>query len=538
MKRFKFPCYFSILIFSLSISFNLLLAQNSWVRTYGESNEDAAMAISTIGKDRIAIAGWTKSFGTGYEDILCFVVDNDGKIIFEKSYGESQMDEAFALSSTFDGGIILGGTVQNLSFGSSDVALIRLDSLGNTLWQILIGNVDDDAVSSVISTDKDEFIGVGFSHPPTRSGFNITIFKVSSNGTLQWHKVLQTDSASYDFAREIIPLLGGGYVVLCSSSLNEQISGILLVEISENGDLIDKKFFSSDSVKLNPERIVELDDGFIIVGTALTNQKTQPSAFILKISKNFEPMWCKILSGIGYEILHSIVRSNDNTFFACGAVSALITISGFEYWLIKFDSDGLLRFSKTYGGLLDEHCHDLTITSDSCIALVGWTFSFGKGLSDIMVAKVDTSGSIVTGSIAVYEWSPNIDSLQVVAQTISMQEAEYSLFSQTAKINENHTNLVVQTAGYTSVQIKSPSEFRLSLISDYIERENLHLVINSIIEEEIELIIYDIFGRRIQKIPLFVKSGTQKVTINLEGLPNGLYFVRENQNKLSFKFLK
>jgi hypothetical protein len=51
-------------------------------------------------------------------------------------------------------------------------------------------------------------------------------------------------------------------------------------------------------------------------------------------------------------------------------------------------------WNRTYGGAGDDRGHSMVQTSDGGFAIVGFTFSFGAGLSDVYLVKTDASGNI------------------------------------------------------------------------------------------------------------------------------------------------
>lgn len=527
-----------LLLFFYSF-FTQTLAENYWARTFGESNEEASMAISSICGNKIGLAGWTKSFGTGYEDILFLIFNNDGNLIFQRTFGESQMDEGFALYTTEDCGVLVGGSTQYVGFGSGDIALIRLDSLGNTHWKTLLGNIDDDNVSSITGTPDGGFIATGFSHAPYGPGFNITIFKITSSGRLQWQKILQTDSIAYDYGKKIIKLKNGNLLVLCTSSSNRtnQKSGALLIEVTIDGEIVKNKLLFSQSLNLSPEGIVELDDGFIIVGTSVIGTEPKSDAFILKTSKDFTPIFCKLLKGQGYENLHNVILTSENKLYACGATSSLPG-TGFDFWLIKFDNNGEFKFSKTYGGTYDEHSFALTATSDGGIAVAGWTFSFGLGASDIMVVKVDTSGYLPTNNLSTSNWEPTIDSVELTSQEIPLLFSNYNLLQQDAILTESSSNLIViDINSNTSNQEYTMFKGNQIKLLQQTEAQTLALVINSEIERASEISFFDIFGKEVRKIPINLRQGTQYILLSLTELPKGIFFIFENSTNIWIRFI-
>ena len=46
---------------------------------------------------------------------------------------------------------------------------------------------------------------------------------------------------------------------------------------------------------------------------------------------------------------------------------------GFDYWLVKTDSQGNMQWNKTYGGAQDDFATSVVETHDAGYSLAGWT---------------------------------------------------------------------------------------------------------------------------------------------------------------------
>ncbi len=88
-------------------------------------------------------------------------MDSLGEIQWQKSAGGGSMDNLYDLCQTNDGGYILGGSsLSDISgnkteatiAGSFDYWIVKLDSLGNILWQNNIGGSGNDQLYSVDAT--------------------------------------------------------------------------------------------------------------------------------------------------------------------------------------------------------------------------------------------------------------------------------------------------------------------------------------------------------------------------------------------------
>jgi hypothetical protein len=74
---------------------------------------------------------------------------------------------------------------------------------------------------------------------------------------------------------------------------------------------------------------------------------------------------------------------------------------GYDYWVLKFDVNNTLQWSKTYGGSADDRGNSIVQTLDGGYAILGYSFSSDQdvtdnaGLQDYWLAKLNTSGDIM-----------------------------------------------------------------------------------------------------------------------------------------------
>lgn len=72
----------------------------------------------------------------------------------------------------------------------------------------------------------------------------------------------------------------------------------------------------------------------------------------------------------------------------------------FDYWITKFNNEGVLQWSKTYGGTNDDRGSDIIQTSDGGYAILGYTqsadedISQNAGFQDYWIAKLNSQGEI------------------------------------------------------------------------------------------------------------------------------------------------
>jgi len=100
-----------------------------WAKTYGGTHNDWAFSVQQTSDGGYIVAGYTDSFGAGYYDIFLIKTDANGNIIWAKTYGGTDYDNAYTVQQTSDGGYIVAGATW--SFGAGGAFLVKTDANGD-----------------------------------------------------------------------------------------------------------------------------------------------------------------------------------------------------------------------------------------------------------------------------------------------------------------------------------------------------------------------------------------------------------------------
>ncbi|MFZ8825541.1 MAG: hypothetical protein ACO2OT_01700, partial [Candidatus Caldipriscus sp.] len=99
-----------------------------WAKTYGGTSHDWASSVQQTSDGGYIVAGYTGSFGAGWEDIFLIKTDANGNIQWAKTYGGTSIDGAYFVQQTSDGGYIMAGYTGSFGAGSADIILIKTDA--------------------------------------------------------------------------------------------------------------------------------------------------------------------------------------------------------------------------------------------------------------------------------------------------------------------------------------------------------------------------------------------------------------------------
>ncbi len=103
-----------------------------WHKIYGGNDSDRALAIQQTDDKGYIVGGWTNSFGDVYgDDIWVLKLSSEGDIEWQKAYGGNySQDYAFAIQQAYDGGYVIAGATRSWGAGEEDVWILKLSPSG------------------------------------------------------------------------------------------------------------------------------------------------------------------------------------------------------------------------------------------------------------------------------------------------------------------------------------------------------------------------------------------------------------------------
>jgi hypothetical protein len=166
----------------------------SWAKTYGGTNWDLARSVQQTSDGGYIVAGWTTSFGAGYFDIFLIKTDANGNVSWAKTYGGSGDDRAYSVQQTSDGGYIVAGETWSFGAGGLDIFLIKTDANGNIIWAKTYGGTNWDQAYSVQQTSDGGYIVAGQTGSFGAGWYDIFLIKTDANGNIGSCSIVQNAS--------------------------------------------------------------------------------------------------------------------------------------------------------------------------------------------------------------------------------------------------------------------------------------------------------------------------------------------------------
>ena len=207
-----------------------------WTKTYGASGGDWGDKVKQTTDGGYIIAGYTTDFGAGNENVYLIKTNSSGDTLWTKTFGGTTGDDAgYDIQLTSDGGYIIAGTSASFGAGGNDMYLIKTNSLGDTLWTKTYGGTGDDYANSVQQTSDGGYIFTGSTGSFGAGSSDVYLIKTNSLGDTLWTRTY--GGTGYDWADHVQQTADKGYIISGSScSFGDTLGVLYLIKTDSIGN--------------------------------------------------------------------------------------------------------------------------------------------------------------------------------------------------------------------------------------------------------------------------------------------------------------
>lgn len=225
-----------------------------WSKYFGGNATDTPEGIVQTDDNGFIIAGGSDSEDTdisnnnGSYDFWVVRISASGNLVWEKSFGGDQIDEARAIVKSGDGNYIIAGDTRSNdndisnNNGAADLWLIKISPNGDLLWEKTIGGTSFDVARAIVKSQDNGFLLAGSSRSDDidvseNNGQNDAwVLKVDANGNLQWETTI--GGSDIDFAYSLTELNDNSIIAVGDSTSsdgdipqNKGFTDLLIVKI-------------------------------------------------------------------------------------------------------------------------------------------------------------------------------------------------------------------------------------------------------------------------------------------------------------------
>jgi predicted secreted protein len=362
-----------------------------WTRTYGGTNIDVAYDVQQTGDGGFIVAGYTRSYGSGGHNVWLFKIDAAGHPEWNSAFGGSSDDEAQAVWPTSDGGYIAAGFTSSYGAGGKDVWLVKADSSGHQDWTRTFGGTSDEEAYAVQQTYDDGLIIAGATSSYGAGSRDIWLIKTNALGSPIWNRTI--GGYGSDGAWSVSETSDRGFILAgwTFSYGPGYVGSAWLVKTDSLGYVEWNSVFGGTGADRGYSARQTADGGYIMTGYTESFGAGLYDLYLVKTDSEGTEEWSKTFGGTGRDYGNAVVQTTDGGYLAAGYTLSY-GAGGDDVYLVRTDADGNLQWQTTYGGTASDVAYALVNTSDHGYVVAGHTLSYGSGLHDAWVIRLASEG--------------------------------------------------------------------------------------------------------------------------------------------------
>lgn len=375
-----------------------------WASAFGGSAADSGRAVVPCRDGGFAMAGYTKSSGAGDLDFLVLRLDADGGMIWGRTFGESFHDMAYAITETSDGCFVVAGErrlysiLDEFNLSSSyryDFGVVKIDSGGDLVWSRTHGGRDYDRANAVVECREGGYAVAGHTQsfgawyePEPHAKKDLWILRLDHDGEVLWERLFGAPNGS-DGALSMRQCRDGGYIVCgFTSSYGAGSYDCLVLKLDGTGALQWSRTAGGPKFD-QAHAVIETSCGrFIAAGETSSWGEGESDGYVLCYDRDGNLLWSRTYGGPSFDRIRSITETAEGTFVLAGYTSS----SGAghkDFWVLTIDGQGRVKRSGTLGLEGCDEAFSVSAAPDGSLVAAGNTSSAGSGELDCLVIRFE-----------------------------------------------------------------------------------------------------------------------------------------------------
>ncbi len=167
--------------------------------TWGGADTDLAYALTITSLGDIYITGYTSSFGAVTQDLLLMKYNASLKVKYYTTWGGTLQDEGRDITSDSEGNIYIAGNTKNYGAGGNDIILLKFNISDDLEYNETWGGIGNDFAYGIAKDSLNNIYIVGSAENMGDVDGDICIVKFNDTSQYQWYKTRGDSLADIGF---------------------------------------------------------------------------------------------------------------------------------------------------------------------------------------------------------------------------------------------------------------------------------------------------------------------------------------------------
>lgn len=330
-----------------------------------------------------------------------------------EQFGTSGNDLGAEITTDASGNLyVVGATTGDLAgvnAGDRDAFLAKHDTAGNVLWTRQLGGTESDVAESVAVDSSGNIYITGWTNNAlgtTHYGSNDAFLsKYDAQGTLQWTRQIGTQRSDFSHGVTVDPagdiIISGrtaGSLFTTNAGGNNGTFDTFVTKYDSDGDVVwsNQRGTSNQDYHYNIQS--DAAGNTYVSGYSLATGGR--SATLTKYNVAGEFQWERFVDTPFMDTGYAVAVDAAGNAYLTGATNGALEgprLGGDDVFLVKYDSAGVLEWSRQIGTTSTEIGYSVALDADGNPYITGYTEGAlegtNEGFWDVFVTKYDTLGN-------------------------------------------------------------------------------------------------------------------------------------------------
>jgi len=302
-----------------------------WTRNYWKAEHEYGWSVQQTSDTGCIVAGGTYSPGDGWQ-VYLIKTNASGDTLWTRTYGRAGDDEGYSVQRTTDGGYIVAGWTNSYGNGYQ-VFLVKTNASGDTLWTRAYGGTGDERGYSVKQTQDGGYIIAGGTSS-FGNGSQFYLVKTTATGDTLWTR--NYGGTGWEESKSVQETSDRGYIISGETDSFGNGSQIYLVKTNTFGDTLWTRTYGGTYPDQGYSVQQTSDWGYIIAGR--TGDYPDCQVYLVKTNASGDTLWSRNYGGTGWDWGYSVQQTSDGGYIIAGETDGFG--NGYQVYLIKTDANG------------------------------------------------------------------------------------------------------------------------------------------------------------------------------------------------------
>jgi hypothetical protein len=368
-----------------------------WTLPVGGQEGESGWWVEVTSDGNFIASGTTTSFGAGAIDAYLVRADMWGDTLWTKTLGGSANDAGLSVAEMAGGGYLVAGYSASFGAGDEDAYLVRTDAAGDSVWMRRYGGTEIDLFYCARQTSLGSIVACGYTYSTvpydTADAYAVM---TTSDGYLKWERVY--GGGGDDRLAEIIETGDGGFAMVGFSRYvpPTDTCQIYVVRINAGGDTLWTRRYGGPGMDYGSGIRETPDGGFMVLGTTYSYGAGGSDIYLVRTDADGDTLWTRTYGGPGDEWGYDLIQTPDMGY-AIGGRTSSYGAGMQDFYVVKIQADGDIIWTQTHGGPANDLGLSIRETGDHGFIMCGYTASYGSGRDDLYLVKFKPDAAGIGG---------------------------------------------------------------------------------------------------------------------------------------------